>query len=180
MPDTKISAFAGVPEMLLADEVPALQGGVNVKVTKQQILTGAVGEVERLTSAAAGQVQLTTDTAQEFIDLADATGILLSSTFGIRICDPTLAYGFFQTAIVNQIVGPPAVAQGCKVGYAGVAQMICDVTTGQVLFVATTAVVIPYFDGSAGAWTIPVPANLNVAIDRLANAVAGLLGGTIP
>ena len=59
--------------------------------------------------------------------------------------------------------------------YAGVAIQGALTNSGTISSTPET-----YIDGTAGAWGAPAPANVRVAIDRLATAVTGLLAAPIP
>lgn len=153
----KISAMTPATEMFLADVLPIVQAGANLKATKQQILDAATAEATRMNSSASTFFELQTDGSFYFKESGtmrfayDVPG----GAFAVN------AVSFFQLTS------------------AGTSQIA---TAAGILTLQSNPgfnVVIVYVPAAPGNWVIP-PVDLVAAVDRLAAAVAGLLGGPIP
>jgi len=184
MADTKISAFPAATNVVNADELPIVQTLVNAKVTRSLLLTGGTGEDIQVVSSLNQRVVLRTDTGQELISVDDVFGCLIIGTFGISLMD-------VGASALIQLTGAGALnlnstpGQAVTVGSYGAANasMTMPGGAGPIVFTANQGMTCPFViqaPGAVGNWAVGVPADYNLAINRLAAAVAGLLGGPIP
>lgn len=167
---SKISALPAAADIANADVVAGLRSGVNVKIDRPTYLTAKAGEAIALNSIV-GKVE---------IDAAGRVTLLftLGQLFQIK-----------DSALVTYIeVGPTGtlnfqVPNGQSIDLTGSlgGQILID-PSGVVTINCAGGVSaeIDYFPATPGDWVGGNPVEMHIAIDRIAAAVAGLLGGPIP
>jgi len=183
MSDTKISAMTPAASMLNADILPIVSAGANFSVSKTLLLTAAAGEAIFVSSAAAGSAVLTTATGQAQTQVNDAFGVLVQADAGYVLQQAGLATNLAVSNLgaVNWQSAGGAATMTVQAGPGS--SMVMNDAAGTVVFVCAAGMICPFViqaPGAIGNWAVGVPADYNLAINRLAAAVAGLLGGAIP
>jgi len=180
MADTKISAMTAATVVASGGEFPLVAGGANLRATRQLMLTAGAGEVIELLSATGQPAKLRAVSGNARVDVKDNGDIDIRGTGTIGMFDNGITYGIMVQAGGFVVVQSSGAGGSAFVGKIGGPSMLIDNFTAKVTFVATAGMVCPYIDGTAAAWLTAPPADYNTAIDRIANAVAGLLVGQIP
>jgi hypothetical protein len=181
MPDTKISAMTAAASILDADLVPIVQGGVNKKATKQQVLMGGAGEDIAL-QGSAGQ-------AAKLVNAAGSSGVFVTAagavtdSFGTTYQLVGNVMGtFLSISAAGQVTFSDAgMGQTMAWGVAGAAVLSISGPAQTASLIATNGVFINFVDNGAGNWATTPPNNWQTAIYRLAAQVQALsLGVPIP
>jgi len=179
MADTKISALpaGGVPAN--GEVFPSVQAAVTVKVTKAQLLSAKAGENFQVSGAAGQQISLIFASLNSYVQMDDAGNVAINSVAGFQFGNIAGGNNFQGDATGR--VSMTATGMGVAfVGTAGGPSMQTNPGPNTVVFVAAGGMVCPYIAGVPGQWNIAPPPDYNTAINRLAAAVFGLLGGPIP
>lgn len=184
MPDTKISAFPAAANVVNADELPIVQALVNAKCTRQQLLEAGIGENITVKAQGLNSVSLESGMAGEKVVLDDTFGYVGNSVIG-WITVITGTNGYIQLSSTGAVlISSHGGGANLVLSNAGTGQSIALTGAGaQIVFVSPAGVFIPFLiqaPGAIGNWAVGVPVDYNLAINRLAAAVAGLLGGPIP
>jgi len=179
MADEKISAMTSATFVDNSDVLPIVQGGANFKATKELILTAHAGEPLTLKGSASHYVVMVSDALDALCQVGDGN---------------------------VQILAPAVLVQGGPFGQGSLAigtggDVTLTIPDGQIMLftdqggnnfinidsTAGTVNIAPNngFDGNIGnisgtSWSGGAPAHLSDCVNRLAVALAGLLGTTIP
>lgn len=188
-----ITAMVAATQVLNADVIPIVHAGANLKVTRPVYLAAVPAE----------PISLTGNGTNVTIDNTGNVEILMASTKAIKIWNGSahefVTFGpggdclfevsasknfIVKTANGNQfnidnlgnvvLIGAPGGAIQLAVGANSItmvdgASIQLAVDPGQVCFV-------PYLDGTAGAWKVAPPADMNTAIDRIADFIHNNFG----
>jgi len=183
MPDVKISALPAAGALGGTEVVPIVQGTDTVITTVQDIANLAPGGGGSFTIPAAGTIDFDTTTAPHTVlSLKDSGGVDLFMETGSSTMDWTSG-GVSQVSLVYaaSVLGFVMGTQNFKVILSGGGSFEVLGGFNQLLVQGFTTCTYQLTGLAAGSWGGPgTPVDLNAAIDRLAAAVAGLLGGTIP
>ena len=188
MADEKISAMPAATSVGNADLLPIVQGGVNKRATKILFLTQSTGEpiglvgpgVAIIRIDSAGGLQLTAEAGQPVQILVGTSGLYLSPS-GDSVLQASLAHRLVLSSYsgLASVVatGTEDLILSCLGGgtleFNHNAAIVMNPNVGSVINIA-------YQDGTVGAWAVGPPSTIREAVDRLATAVAGLLGVPIP
>jgi hypothetical protein len=179
MADTKISAMTSAATVLNADQIPIVTGGVNKRASKSAILSAAPGEPITIQGVAGQDSSLRNAGGTAVIYVTSAAVANVLGANGFFIGWPGFAVGIGLDGLGAIHIVPQFGAQ-VVIAYPAVSVGgTFDTSTGQIVFVASNGMTCPYLDGTGGAWAF-APAHYNLAINRLAIALAGLLGGPVP
>jgi len=180
MADEKISALAAATDCANADLFVIVQGGGNKKLTKALLLTSGPSESLILKADAGSGVFLNTDSGDAQLSVSDNgdIGWHVEGNFLGVLTDGTdvdtfsgIAGGGYQfevSAVSTFII----ITQGAG-------QVMVDGVGNNFQVASFAAINIEYLPATSGDWSGD-PAWDREAIDRLAAAVAGLLGTPIP
>lgn len=164
----KISALPSATEMANAEVLTIVQAAVNKKITKQAFLTAATGE-----PIALGGVVATIE-----IDASDNIQITVGFGQTLHISDLAGTNFVIIDAFGNVLVSA-APGTAVTTGFPGVSQVVVSETGLSVEAPTGSSADVTYHVGAAGNWA-GSPTNMATALDRIAAAVAGLLGTAIP
>lgn len=178
MADMKISAMTGASEVGNADDIPIVAGGANFKATRDQLLSAATGEHIFVTGVAGFTAGLQDSTTNNQINVSGSVGIMSCDT-SIVTGGPTRTTGIECDALDNINITLKDLATLFISDVGGNNFIIMDTNTGTLNIQMNTGM-----DGSitnlvAGNWA-GTPGQLSDSFNRLAAAVAGLLGTPIP
>jgi len=180
MADTKFSDFAAGTEVANADQLVGLQGGANVRVTKTMILTGATGENIAFKSAGGFAVSLLTDSALASFELDDSGTATLNADGGF-IAQNVAGNWRLQGDSVGNVVLQCAAGKVISIREEGsTSEIQLDGSSDMILLLAAGGVSASYVSAVPGDWDGGSPPTFENALDRLATAVAGLLGTPVP
>jgi len=183
MADTKISAMLACMDVKNADILPIVQAGANFKATRTQLLTAGIGEAIFVTANGMAAAVLCSPTNQNEVQVSDAFGVLIHGDLGVVMRDALTTWNITITAAGMITISSSGGANTMFVSGGPLASMTMNDATQIVTFVCVNGMICPFViqaPGAIGNWAIGVPADYNLAINRLAAAVAGLLGGPIP
>jgi len=180
MADTKISDMAPALSVLDADLIPIVQAGVNLKATRQNLLTAAPGEQIRLVSQGINPARLQSADLGTYVEVRNGGPIDALSAAAARIravCGNT-DFDMQASGVVLLLIGP---GKTITLGDAlGSALVLIDRNLNKVSILSTNQPLITYVPGNPANWILPAPTDLATAIDRIAAAVvAGAPGGPI-
>jgi hypothetical protein len=178
MPDTKISALPTTADVKNADVTVVVQGGADFKVPRSQLLTAGTGEDIEVKGAPAHSAALIADGGDAFYQLDDSGHgeVFALNTFELGTSTGASAALFTQsTAGTTFLFTDGTFFIVSNNGGTSGTFSISDAPNNCVIQGFTSVIV--QFTGSAVPWQISAPADLATAIDRLAAAVNGLLGG---
>jgi len=180
MADEKISALAAATECANADLFVIVQGGGNKKLTKTLLLTGAGGEGLVLKALTGDAIVLNTDSGDAQFSVSDNgdVGWHCEGNFNGVLTDGTDVDTFTGIAGGGYQFSVSAVSTWIIVT-TGTGQVMVDGVGNNFQVTNFTAINIEYLPATSGDWSGD-PAWDREAIDRLAAAVAGLLGTPIP
>jgi hypothetical protein len=163
----KISELAAATSIANADLLTAVQGGVNKRLTRAELFLG--GATEAVTLSFNGASLMFSAGGQAILQ-GSAGNICQIAGFGGGAVWVDGAGGIRASALGGADMILQANSGSFQIDVAG------NITVG-----GPGAVFVGYVDGSGGSWGgAGAPTNLGTAVDRLAVAVAGLLGGPIP
>jgi len=156
MPNLKISAMPDAPDMGELDLLTVVVGGVNYKITRNAFLTAKTGEAVIL-AGGTGMIAIFDDGSVEISGPPGAEFLLgFGSGSALRFKDDEIGIEFIN-----------------RFSFALNDGRSFDLEVGQPMFLSWDPV-------SPGNWAPAVPDNVGDALERIATAVAGLLGGPIP
>jgi hypothetical protein len=164
MSSQKISQMPVATETALDDLIPIVQGGVNKSITKDLLLTAAIGEYIAMESA---------DRLNGFAVTAGGSVIVQTTGLSIDLNNTLNNSGVLISGGVVDIGGDTTPA-----GSYGVLIQMQDGPLA--IFPATTQKIFVQFVSNPSHFANPQPTNGLDAISRIAAAVSGLLGGLIP
>jgi len=183
MPDVKISALPAAGALGGTEPVPIVQSGDTKITTVQDIANMAPGGGGTFIIAAAGTIDFDTTTgSRTILQLKDSGGIDLFMETGSSTMDWTSG-GVSQVSLVYaaSVLGFLMGTQNFKVILGGGGTLEVLGGFNQLLIQGMTTCTYQLTGLAGGSWGGPgTPVDLNNAIDRLAAAVAGLLGGGVP
>jgi len=169
MADEKISAMPPAGDMLLADIMPIVSAGVNDHITRANFLKAHAGEQVAWVSGAQGVVGFTSTGIAALIGAAGAGCEIVSVLGSGIIIDPAGVIG----------ISCPGAAHITLVGPTGGASVTIS-PSGLILNGGAGTINMQYAVGTPGDWAGGGATDVWAALDRIASAVAGLLGGPIP
>jgi hypothetical protein len=167
---SKISALTPASEVSIVDNFVIVQSAANFKCTKSQILSAHSGEPMTLIGPITSELEL---------DLAGGITLLETSGATITIWDgTTVFFGVDSSGTIN--IDVPSGSQIVLTSNGTVLEM--DPSGNFSIVVGGTGSASYFYRTTLGpgTWQTASPVTIEDAIERIAVAVAGLLGGPIP
>lgn len=169
MASTAISDMTGATQVANADLLPIVSGGVNQQATKQLFLTGAAGESIVLLGCAGGTISVGTGGSVGMQANTGGVAAMGGGGGGVITCNALGSITIFEQTGQGITIGGGS--YGISIGPSGL-------TLG---IPAMGNVTINWTAATPGNWGGTGPSSdLVSSVERIAVAVAGLLGGPIP
>jgi len=178
--DKKISELPVATAMGLTEVLPIVQAGSTKQVTKTLLFTCKVGENIYIVAGAGDFAGLATNPDVGLIEVSGLGDINIRGNNSLSFLHNNSGT---HLKILPTGVGEwslPGAADRIDLGQLGVTEVIIDALAGKVNIKSPVQPFVTYIAGAGGNWNGGSPAEMALAIDRLAAAVAGLLFGPIP
>jgi len=171
MADTKISDMAAATEVLNAEVVPIVQGGVNKKCAASVFFVSAAGEDRWLIPSTGQHVGMKNAAADGKVQVDDAGNLDVFTTENLTLGREDLS-SYIRLTDADAWEWPCGGAiVGLTIGNLGSLSIFFDFTTDRLILEAIGGVTLPYTPAVTGDWTGADPVDVAEALDRIAAAL---------
>lgn len=181
MADTKISAMPSVMDVKVADVMPVVQFGANMKTRKDVFLTGGAGEDIGIISSGGQASRLGTNSTNAEIVAFDSGQTLMTGT--VQVFLHTAFLGVANTLLLTTGGGITLVVDQTlqmRLEINGLGQVIFTGGSNDLSIVGFTTTSYQYVPGLPASWNGASPTTVEGALDRCSVLLKFLNGGVGP